>query len=110
MGQSVKKGCGYHFFIEEYSKVPDVLFIKYPCKEREEHHQPCSSMLHIGANGQNVHEGLTLHVQHSEDIEQFIVARVKAECCTKTILKGVQLRLGYRILLFNSHTGIVFLV
>lgn len=33
----------------EYSNIPDVrriLFIKCPCKEHEEHHQPCRSILH----------------------------------------------------------------
>lgn len=112
MGQSVKKGCCYNFFIKEYSKVPDVFFIKYPCKVHEEHQHPCRSMLHMDADGQNVHEGLTLHVRHTEEIEQFIVARLKAGCCVKTILKGVP-ALSCLIIVFHSqlavhHTGIAF--
>lgn len=47
MGQSVKNGCGYHFAIKECSNIPDVLFIKHPCKVHAEHHQQCRSMQNV---------------------------------------------------------------
>jgi hypothetical protein len=71
-------------------------------------------MLHIDADGQNVHEGLILHVRHTEEIEQFIVARLKAGCWVKTMLKGVPalscLMVAFHFQLAVHHTGIAFSV
>jgi hypothetical protein len=84
-GQTVKKGCGYCFTVKEYAKHPGLVIVKFTGKQGE---GMCATMLHVDTEGQQVHAGLKMHMPHTAEVRDFITARLKANCATKTILKG----------------------
>jgi hypothetical protein len=88
-GQTVKKGCSYCFSVKEYARLAGIIVVKFVANQQE---GMCATMKHINAEGQQAHAGLTMHVPHTDEVRDFITARLKANCSTKTILKGKLIR------------------
>jgi hypothetical protein len=65
MHDSIKKGCKYQFTAKEYQKHEGVLFIKFRAYG-EDVNGLCLGMHHISDDGYPAHEGLDIHVPHSE--------------------------------------------
>jgi hypothetical protein len=86
-GQTMEKGCGCCFHLKESSKHPGLDTVK--CMGTDE--EGVCATIHVDAEGQQVHAGLKMHMPHTAEEREFIddiIARLNAQCATKTILKG----------------------
>jgi hypothetical protein len=71
--------------VKEDVKLAGVLIVKFVVEQGK---GLCATMSHVDAEGRPVHAGLTMHVPHTDEVRDFITARLKANCATKTVLKG----------------------
>lgn len=95
LGRSIKKGCCYEFTVKRYATHPGMAIIKFVSKDGAAAGDLCSTMQHLDASGVAVHNGLTQHVPHTQEVRDFITERLKANCSTRTVLKGAFLRSEY---------------
>lgn len=96
LGLSIKKGCGYEFTVKRYAKHPGMAVIKFVSEEGVAPDGLCSAMRHLNPSGVNVHEGLTMHVPHTNEMREFVAARLKSNCSTRTVLKGAPSRCEFK--------------
>jgi hypothetical protein len=87
MHDSIKKGCKYQFTAKEYHKHEGVLFIKFRA-DSEDKNGLCLGMQHISDDGCSAHEGLDIHVPHTEEVHSFVSERVKSGVQVKVIQDG----------------------
>ena len=88
-GTSCKLHCGYHFFAKAYAKLPDTVFIKFPCGA-EDAMATCTSMRHTNADGTSAHPDVALHaVGHTDEMRAFVVDKLKAHTKPAVIRAGM---------------------
>lgn len=78
--------------VKQYAKHPGMAIIKFVAKDGVAPADLCRTMQHLDTTGVNVHDGLTMHVSHTTEMREFVTARLKANCSTRTVLKGALLR------------------
>jgi hypothetical protein len=70
----VKKGYGQCFTVKEYAKHAGGLIAMFMGNQDE---GVCATMMHVDAEGQQVHAGLTMHMPHTDEVRDFITAPLK---------------------------------
>lgn len=96
MKRSARVGCQYHFFVQTYSKVPGVAIFKFPC-DKGDCVRSCFLMQHVKKGGAPAHAGLRKHVRYTDEILDWILARLKVHMKPALIMSGAPAALPFSL-------------
>lgn len=93
-GRSMKRDCQYRFTATQYHKVPDRVILSFPDRS-DCTFEDCLSAQHRKAldattnPGALAHEGEDMHIQHSDEVQQLAIQKLKEGFKPRVVRKGV---------------------
>lgn len=87
LNKSGRVGCLYSFYVKAYSKVPNVVVVKFPCSEGDVAGS-CARMRHVNKGGRLAHDGLDKHLRYTDEIQTFVYVRLKIHMKPALIMSG----------------------